>query len=109
MGNVSDLNGELEMKRINNLTEAAADCIQLQCGREYGFAANPNEKLLAADLTKISDEKLINAPTNNLINERRLSVFSRRSVTAKYKNNRHTGELLCDNMVLHASDSVKCE
>ena len=41
-----------------------------------------------------------NAPTNNLITERRLSVFSKRSKMAKYKTSNHTGELLRDNMVL---------
>ena len=59
----------------------------------------------AADLSKIPDEKLANAPTNNLITERCLSVFSRRSVTAKCKNRTHTGELLRDNMVLHNAES----
>ena len=105
MGNVDNLSGDLEMKMLAHLTVAAADCIQLQCGREYGFAANPDEELRAADLSKIPDEKLVNAPTNNLINERRLSVFSKRSETAKFKTSRHTGELLRDNMVLHQAEA----
>lgn len=103
IGNVEKLYGELEMKILSKLTKAAADCIQLQCGREFGFAADSNEELRAADLTKIPDEKLTFAPTNNLLAERKLSVFSRRSRTAICKNSRHTGELLRDNMVLHGA------
>ena len=45
------------------------------------------------------------APTNNLVTERKLSVFSRRSVTAKCKNSKHTGELLRDNMVFHNAET----
>ena len=88
---------------LAKLTEGAAECIQLECGREYGFAADPNEELRAADLTKIPDEKLVFAPTHNLIAERKLSVFSRRSRTAVCKNSQHTGELLRD-MMLHSAE-----
>ena len=104
IGNVDQLSGDLEMKMLSKLTMAAAECIQLQCGREYGFAADTKEELRAADLTKISDEDLVFAPTHNLKAERKLSVFSRRSRTAICKNNRHTGELLRDNMVLHSAE-----
>ena len=58
----------------------------------------------AADLSKLPDNDLQFAPTNNLVCERKLSVFSRRSVTAKSKNRKHTGELLRDNMVLHNAE-----
>ena len=98
------MNGDLEMKMLLKLTKAAAECIQLQCGREYGFAADPNEELRAADLTKIPDAELVFAPTHNLVAERKLSVFSRRSRTAICKTSRHTGELLRDNMVLHGAE-----
>ena len=94
MGNVENMEGDLEIKMMSNLTKAAAHCIQLQCGREYGFPADPKEELRATDLTKIPDKELEFAPTNNLVTERKLSVFSRRSVTAKCKNSKHTGELL---------------
>ena len=104
IGNVDVLSGDLEMKMLPKLTKAAAECIQLQCGREYGFAADPNQEMRAADLTKIPDEKLVFAPTHNLVAERKLSVFSRRSRTAICKNSRHTGELLRDNMVLHSAE-----
>jgi len=101
IGNLDMLSGDLEMKLLSKLTKAAAECIQLQCGREYGFPANPNAEQRAADLTKIPDKELVFAPTHNLVAERKLSVFSRRSRTAICKNSRHTGELLRDNMVLH--------
>ena len=89
IGNVEKVSGDLEHKMLQNLTTAAADCIQLQCSLEYGFPAKPEEELHAADLSKIPDVKLKYAPDNNLINERRLSVFSKRSVTAKFKNSKH--------------------
>ena len=60
----------------------------------------------AADHSKIPDEELKHAPTNNLVTEQRLSVFRHLSETAKYKTKRHTGELLRDNMVL-ANAEVK--
>ena len=103
IGNVDELRGDLEKRMMTKLAKAAAVCIQVQCGREYGFAADPNEELRAADLTKIPDEELLFAPTNNLIAERKLSVFSRRSRTAVCKNSQHTGELLRDNMMLHSA------
>ena len=104
IGNVDQLRGDLEERMLTKLTKGAAECIQLQCGREYGFAADPNEELRAADLTKIPDEKLVFAPTHNLVAERKLSVFSRRSRTAVCKNSQHTGELLRDNMMLHSAE-----
>ena len=102
MGNVDSIEGELETKMIQFMTLGAAECIQRQCGREYGFPSPDDEKLpsRAADLSKIPDEELMHAPTNNLITERQLSVFSRLSETAKFKTSRHTGELLRNNMVL---------
>ena len=86
IGNVDILSGDLELKMLPMLTKAAADCIQLQCGREYGFAANSDTDHRAADLTKVSDDILLFAPTHNLVAERKLSVFSRISKTAVCKN-----------------------
>ena len=90
MGNVESIEGDLEKKMLPKLTAGAAKCIQVQCGREYVFPANPKEELRAADLTKFPDEELAFAPINNLITERKLSVFSRRSITEKCKNSKHT-------------------
>ena len=84
--------------------KAPALCIQVQCGREYGFDADLNKELRTADLTRIPDEELVFAPTNNLIGECKLSVFGRRSRTAVCKNSQHTGELLRDNMMLHSTE-----
>ena len=42
----------------------AGDGIQMQCGREYGFAEG--EKMCATELHKISQQELDNLPTNNL-------------------------------------------
>ena len=103
IGNIAEL-GNLEILILQKLTIAAADCIQLQCGKKYGFPALPDTELRASDLSKIPDDDLLDAPDNNLICERRLSIFSNRSVTAKFKTRVHIGELLRDNMVLCKSE-----
>ena len=109
-GNIDTFNSELETKLVHLLCADVATCIQRQCGREFGFPA-PGEDCgsRAADLTAIDDDLLVKAPTNNNITERHLSVFSRRSETAKYKMHRHTGEQLRDTMVLHLSESKQLD
>ena len=50
MGNVENIEGDFEIKMMSKLTKAAAHCIQLQCGREYGFPADAKEELRATNL-----------------------------------------------------------
>ena len=47
MGNVENIDGELETKMLRLLTTGAAECIQRQCGREFGFPSQKEEKLPA--------------------------------------------------------------
>ena len=107
---IDDLDGELETNLLNLMCFEAAECIQLQCGREYGFAApNSSEGERADDLSKIDNKKLKHCTSNNLINERDLSVFSKFSVTAKCSTMRHTGDSLRDRMVLYKSAQNRCD
>ena len=56
---------------------AAADAVQLQCGREYGFSLEP---LRATDISKLDPEQRRGLPTNNCIAKRNLSHFDKEAV-----------------------------
>ena len=43
IGNVDNIEGELESKMIKLMTAGAANCIQRQCGREFGFQSRDDE------------------------------------------------------------------
>ena len=102
------LSGDLEQKLHHLMCQAAAECLQLQCGREYGFASSKEaEGSRATDLTKVPKATLRQAPTNNLVCERQLSLFSRYAETAKFRNRKHTGQTLRDKMVLASTPSQR--
>ena len=50
------------------MCQAAANEIEIQCGREYGFAT-PDTKLRTTDLSILYSDQLQGLPTNNLAAE----------------------------------------
>ena len=82
---VKSIDNELENEMLNLFCTSAAEGIQLQCGREYGFAKDDQEAC-ATKLFKLSYEDLKDLPTNNLDTERDLAKFSHLSAVAKFRN-----------------------
>ena len=72
---VKTLSSKLENTVLFLMCVDAADGIQIQCGREYGFAKE-GEESRATELYKMSLAELKDLPTNNLDCERDLAKFS---------------------------------
>ena len=80
----------------------AAKGIQLQCGREYGFAEGGNEQPRATVLTKLSTAELEGLLINNLPAERNLAIFNKRaSKVAKSRNYKFTAKSVKNDMQLY--------
>ena len=82
---VNEPNTDLEKEILILMCSDAGDGIQMQCGREYGFAAE-GEKPRATELYMMSQQELDYLPTNNLDCERDLAKFSHLAHVAKFRN-----------------------
>ena len=97
---VKSIDNELENEMLNVFCTSAAEGIQLQCGREYGFAKDDQEAR-ATKLFKLSYEDLKDLPTNNLDTERDLAKFSHLSAVAKFRNKNFKAKGIRTDMVLY--------
>ena len=85
-----------------------AQTIDRQCGREYGFGTFETEKPRATEVYKLSKKlRKTLSDTNNVIAERNLSVFDRKSVIAKYRNYKFKAKGIRNDMVLHTPSSYE--
>ena len=103
---VSDPSTELESEILKKMCQDAAETIDRQCGREYGFGTFKNETPRATEIYKLPSEfrKTLN-DTSNIPAERNLSVFDMKSVVAKYRNYKFKAKGIRNDMVLHESSS----
>ena len=83
----------------------AADGIQIQCGREYGFA-NEGEESRATELYKMSLAELKDLPTNNLDCERDLAEFSHLASVAKFRNKSFKAKGIRTDMTLYQAQQT---
>ena len=100
---VPELRSQLEQEIINQMCVKAADGIQLQCGREYGFA-KPDQTPRATDLNILSPAELQGLPTNNLDAERDRAKFSNLAQVAKFRNKNFQAKGIRTDMVLYKSN-----
>ena len=99
---VPSISTELEKEIVGMMCIAAADAIQRQCGREYGFSSEP---LRATDLSKLTREQRRGLPTNNCISERDLSHFDPEAAVAHCRNRQFKAKNIRNNMVLYKTNS----
>ena len=99
---------ELERRLLLFMCKHAAESIKLQCGREYGFG-DPGDEKRGKDLTELTPEELFGLPTNNLVCERWLSVFGKRSVVGKFRNKNFQAKGIRADLVLHKAQCSKVE
>ena len=83
----------------------ASETMILQCGREYGFGDKQNESLRATQLFKLSSDELTTLPTNNIPSEREFSIFDRKAIGAKCRNNRFKAKSIRNDMTLYKSST----
>ena len=83
----------------------AADGIQIQCGREYGFAKE-GEESRATELYKRSLAELKDFPTNNLDCERDLAKFSHLAYVAKFRNKSFKAKGIRTDMTLYQAQQT---
>ena len=96
----------LEKEILILLCSDAGDGIQMQCGREYGFAKD-GEKPCATELHKMTQEELENFPTNNRC-ERDLAKFSHLAHVAKFRNKTFQAEGIRTDMTLYQAQQTQC-
>ena len=79
----------------------SAETIDRQCGQEYGFGNYKDQELRATAIYKLplALRKELN-DANSIIAERNLSVFDRKSVLAKTRNNKFKAKGIRNDMVL---------
>ena len=95
---------ELSLFILTKMYEAAADGIQLQCGREYGFAA-ANQNLRTSDISSMTETQFQGLPTNNLSAERNLAIFDKRAAKAsKSRNKKFTEVSLRNDLCLYKAN-----
>ena len=106
---VKDLTSDLELLILKKMCFAASNRIERQCDREYnptpGPLAHPPRATIICQET---EDELEGLPTNNLICERDLSHFDRKSkLVAKNANKKFRAtNLRCDMTQLHADPQL---
>ena len=96
---------DMEKALLKEMCHHAAKCIELQCGREYGFGNHTDESdpPRATQIYKLTPAEKDGLETNNIPAERHLGVFDKRAICAKSCNYKCKVKSLRDNMVLHNS------
>ena len=100
------LSSNLGTEIIQQMCNGAADAVQLQCGREYGFS---NDKPRTTVLSDLNAAEIDGLPTNNLVTERDFSKFDRLARTAKSRNHKFKAKDLRNNMTLIKSNNLKID
>ena len=73
-----------EEKLLLLMTKDAAETIEQQCGREYGFGKDYGVKQRATDISLVSHKERRTMPTDNVIAERDFAKFDHLARVAKY-------------------------
>ena len=102
---VNTPSSDMDKALLNEMCHDAAKCIDLQCGREYGFGnhADVNDPPRATQIYKLTPAEMDGLETNNILAERKLGVFDIKALCAKSRNYKFKAKSLRDNMVLHDS------
>ena len=92
---------DLENALLSEMCTKAAETIELQCGREYGFGMNENPRATA--IYKLTPEERKDLETHNLVVERNLGVFDKRADIAKFRNHKFKAKSIRNDVVLRKS------
>lgn len=98
---------EVELLLLNEMCKDAADALDMQCGREYGFGKFKDKEQRATKLYDLTTEQLKDLPTNNIIAEREFSVFDRKSIAAKCRNHKFRAISIRNDMTLYKSTTFQ--
>ena len=82
------------------MTKDAAETIERQCGREYGFGKDYGVKQRATDISLVWHEERRTMPTDNVITDAKFDHLAR---VAKYRNNKFTAKGIQEDMMLYKS------
>ena len=93
---------DLENVLLSEMCTKAAETIELQCGRGYGFGERLNENPRATAIYKLTPEERKDLETHDLVAERNLGVFDKRADIAKFQNHKFKAKSI-RNVVLHKS------
>ena len=85
----------------------AAEVLDRQAGREYGFGSYKEKPARASQLHLLSKDNLADLPTNNLDAECHLSVFGRKAPVAKFFNKKYTAKGIQNDMTLFQSKTFQ--
>ena len=98
---------DLEKEVLKQMCYDAAETIDRQCGREYGFGEFKNEKTRATQVYKLpSDFRKKIEVTNNVVAECNLSIFDHKAKVAKSRNYRFKAKGIRNDLVLHQSSFI---
>ena len=85
----------------------AAEVLDRQAGRQYGFGSYKEKPAHASQLHLLSKDNLADLPTNNLDAERYLSVFGRKVLVAKFRKKKFTAKDIRNDMTLFQSETFQ--
>ena len=94
---------ELENVLLSDMCTKAAETVELQCGREYGFGSRMNENKRATAIYQLTPAERKGLEKHNLVAERKLGVFDIRSNVAKFRNHKFKAQGIRNDLVLHNS------
>ena len=106
---VNELETDAAKKLLFRMCLDAANVLERQAGREFGFGQSLDLEKRATSLHILSKDEIKDLPTHNLDAERHLSVFGRRAPVAKFRNKKFTGKGIRNNVVLFQSDTFESE
>ena len=98
---------DIDEKILQKMYIDAAEVLDRQAGREYGFSSYKEKPARASQLLLLSKDNLTDLPTNNLDAERHLSVFSRKAPVAKFCNKKFTAKGIRNDMTLFQSKTFQ--
>ena len=119
MDTLKDYTVEYTHVRVNKPTESiaanilsmmctdAANVLERQAGREYGFGKYVDEPARATKLYLLTPEDRAGLPTNNLDSERNLTVFGKRAPLAKFRNKKFTAKGIRNDCTLHQTKTFE--
>ncbi|KAG1674004.1 Proton-coupled amino acid transporter 4 [Nymphon striatum] len=81
----------------------AADVLERQAGREYGFGDKVDSNPRATQLHLLSNEERVGLPSHNLDSERHLAVFGKRAPVANFRNKKFTAKGIRNDVTLFQS------
>ena len=96
---------EIASNILNLMCIDAANVLERQAGREYGFGKFVDEPARATQLHLLTPDERADLPTNNLDSERNLTVFGKRAPLAKFRNKKFTAKGIRNDCTLHHSET----